>query len=54
MSISAHRKHKIYIAAIMGYGLGSDDLEELSYYNEVQEKMLVDIEKVNFGVVRED
>jgi hypothetical protein len=24
--------HRIYLAATMGYGLGSDDPEELAYY----------------------
>ena len=31
--------HKIYLAATMGYGLGSDDPEELVYYNNFREKM---------------
>ena len=26
--------HRIYLAATMGYGLGSDDPEELAYYNK--------------------
>ena len=33
MSLSYHRKHKIYIAATMGFGLGSVDPEELAYYD---------------------
>ena len=28
--------HKIYLAATMNYGLGSDDPEELAYYNEIR------------------
>ena len=31
--------HKIYIVATMGYGLGSDDLEELTYYNKNIQEM---------------
>jgi len=31
--------HKIYIAAIMNYGLGSDDPEELAYYNKIRKEM---------------
>ena len=31
--------HKIYIAATMNYGLGSDDPEELSYYNKIRKEM---------------
>ena len=27
--------HRIYLAATMGYGLGSDDPEELAYYNKI-------------------
>tara|TARA_B100000212_G_C26896466_1_gene331838 strand:+ start:303 stop:473 length:171 start_codon:yes stop_codon:yes gene_type:complete len=31
--------HKIYLAATMNYGLGSDDPEELAYYNKVREEI---------------
>ena len=31
--------HKIYIAATMNYGLGSDDPEELAYYNKIKKEM---------------
>ena len=31
--------HKIYIAATMNYGLGSDDPEELAYYNKIRKEM---------------
>ena len=31
--------HKIYIAAIMNYGLGSADPEELAYYNKIRKEM---------------
>ena len=31
--------HRIYLAATMNYGLGSDDPEELAYYNRIKKKM---------------
>ncbi len=31
--------HKIYIAATMNYGLGSDNKEELAYYNKIRKEM---------------
>ena len=31
--------HKIYLAAIMNYGLGSDDPEELAYYNKIRKEI---------------
>jgi len=39
MPLSSYRMHQIYIAAIMNYGLGSDDPEELAYYNKIIKKM---------------
>ena len=30
---------KIYLAATMNYGLGSDDPEELAYYNKIRKEM---------------
>ena len=39
MTLSSYRMHRIYLAAIMGYGLGSDDPEELSYYNKIRKDM---------------
>ena len=39
MPISSYRMHKIYIAATMHYGLGSDDPEELAYYNKIKKDM---------------
>ena len=36
MALTSHRQHKIYIAATMGYGLGSDDPEEIAYYNKMK------------------
>ena len=31
--------HKIYLAAIMNYVLGSNDPEELAYYNKLRKEM---------------
>lgn len=31
--------HRIYMAATMNYGLGSDDPEELAYYNKIRKEM---------------
>ena len=39
MSLSSYRMHRIYLAATMNYGLGSDDPEELSYYNKIRKDM---------------
>ena len=39
MTLSSYRMHRIYLAATMSYGLGSDDPEELSYYNKIRKDM---------------
>ena len=39
MPLSSYRMHKIYIAATMNYGLGSDDTEELAYYNKIRKEV---------------
>ncbi len=39
MSLSSYRMHRIYLAATMNYGLGSDDSEESAYYNKIKKKM---------------
>ena len=39
MSLSSYRIHRIYLAATMNYGLGSDDPEELAYYNKIKKEM---------------
>ncbi len=31
--------HKIYLAATMNFCLGSNDLEELAYYNRIRKEM---------------
>ena len=54
MTLSAHRKHKIYIAASMGYGLGSEDPEEVAYYKQIKEEMKKDRKNGNLGITRSD
>ena len=39
MPLSPYRIHRIYIAATMNYGLGSDNPEELAYYNKIRKGM---------------
>ena len=39
MPLSSYRMHRIYLAATMNYGLGSDDPEELAYYKKIRKKM---------------
>ena len=41
MALSSYRMHKIYIAATMKFGLGSNDPEELAYYNKIRKEMKV-------------
>ena len=44
MSLSSYRMQKIYLAATMGYGLGSDDPKELRYYKKLR-KVIDDMKK---------
>ena len=39
MPLSSYRMHRIYLAATMNYGLGSDDPEELDYYNKIRKEI---------------
>ena len=39
MSLSSYRIHRIYLAATMNFGLGSNDPEELAYYNKIRKEM---------------
>ena len=39
MTLSSYRMHRIYLAVTMGYGLGSDDPEELGYYNKLRKEI---------------
>ena len=54
MSLSPHRQHKIYIAATMGYGLGSEDPEELTYYHIIKDEIEKDRNNRNMGIKRTD
>ena len=38
MPLSSYRMHRIYLAATMNYGLGSDHPEELAYYNKIKKE----------------
>ncbi len=51
MSLSPHRQHKIYIAATMGYGLGSSDPEELALYEMFKKEIE---QNKNIGIKRTD
>ena len=39
MALSSYRMHRIYLAATLNYGLGSDDPEEFDYYNKIKKEM---------------
>ena len=39
MALSSYRMHRISLAATMNYGLGSDDSEELAYYNQIRKEL---------------
>tara|TARA_B100000212_G_scaffold1656_1_gene1237 strand:- start:134 stop:325 length:192 start_codon:yes stop_codon:yes gene_type:complete len=39
MPLSPYRMHRIYIAATMNYGLGSDNTEEIAYFNKIKKQM---------------
>ena len=54
MALASHRKQKIYLAATMGYGLGSDDLAEIFFYNKIREEMKSDYMGGHIGISRED
>ena len=54
MSLSSHRKHKIYMAATMGYGLGSEDPEELAFFEMIKKKIEEDRKYKNMGIQRID
>ena len=54
MSMTSHRQHKIYIAATMGYGLGSEDPEELALYKKIKEEIQKENNYRNMGIQRTD
>ena len=39
MALSSYSMHRIYFAATMDFGLGSDELEELAYQNKIRKDM---------------
>ena len=39
MSLTPYRMQRIYLAAILNYGLGSDDSEELAFYNKIRKEI---------------
>ena len=51
MSLSPHRQHKIYVSATMGYWLGSEDPEEMAYYEMIKNEIA---KNKNIGVQRTD
>ena len=54
MTVSPHRQHKIYIAATMNYGIGSEDTEELAYYNKIKDEVKKNRTNGNMGIKRTD
>ncbi len=54
MGLAPHRKQKIYLAATMGYGLGSDDPVEVAFYNKIKEEMKDPNNSRNLGIKRDD
>ena len=54
MGLSSHRQHKIYIAAAMGYGLGSEDPQELALYKILKKEIEKDRHNRNMGIQRTD
>ena len=54
MALNAHRKHKIYLAANMGYGIGSDNPEEVAFYNKIKKEMKDEKKNGHIGIARED
>ena len=54
MSLSPHRKHKIYLAATMEYGICSEDPEELAFFEMIKKKIDEDRQDKNIGIQRID
>ena len=50
MTLNPHKQHKIYIAATMGFGLGSDNPEELAYYDIIKKEIEKDRKNRNMGI----
>ena len=54
MNLSSHKQHKIYIAATMGYGLGSEDPEELALYERIKKAIEKGSKNRKMGIQRTD
>ena len=54
MSLSPHKQHKIYIAARMGLGIGSEDPEELAYYDMVKKERKEKEKGISIDIKRTD
>ena len=54
MALTSYRQHKIYLAATMGYGLGSDNPEEIAYFNKLKEEINENKMSRNMGIQRDD
>ena len=54
MSLSSHRKHKIYLAATMEYGLCTKDPEELAFYEMIKKQIKKDRANRSMGIQRID
>ena len=52
--LNSHRQQKVYLAAVMGYWLGTDDPEEIAYYNKVKGKENKDTKDRIMGIAQED
>ena len=53
MILTSHKQQKIYLAATMGYGLGSNNPEEIAYYNKIKAEINKDKKCRNMGIARE-
>ena len=54
MALTSYRQHKIYLASTMGFEIGSDDPEEIAYYNKVKVETNKDKKTRNMGIPRDD
>ena len=54
MSLSSHKRHKIYLAATMEFGIGSEDPQELAFYEKIKKAIDKDRGIKNMGVNRTD
>ena len=54
MTISSYKKHKIYLAAIFDYALGSNNPEEVDYFRRIKAEIYKSKNNRNIGLVRKD